>query len=202
MKKDVIIFKLNKNKIILFLLGSILFIVLGVFLFLNANEISNGRLFRTSFSIKFWGILSVIFFGICAVYLFFKIFDKKPGLILDNLGITDNSSAASLGFVNWKDVYDIRIINVSGQDMIAVHLLNENEYLQKVKNPIKKTLLKTNSKYFGSSMNISAQSLKVDKSTLFKYMEQYFQKYKEVISNEEIAKYKEVSHTESYDENN
>lgn len=200
MSKDITTFQLSKNKIILFLLGAITFVILGLYLFLNAEEVSNNTFLRTPFQIRFWSILSIAFFGLGTIYFLIIVFDKKPGLILDSKGIIDNSSAVSIGFVEWKDIQKIQIINLMGQEMIAIHLKNEDQYLLKVKNPLKRWLLRTNSQSFGGILNISANALKVNKTELFNSIQKYFQKYKEVISDEEIAKYKEVSNTETYDD--
>jgi len=200
MNKDVITFQLSKNKIILLLIGAIVFVFLGLLLFLNAERVSNGTFLRTPFQVKFWGVLSVVFFGLAAIYFIIKIFDNKQGLLLDNQGITDNSSAITIGFVDWKEVHYIEIINIMGQEMIAIHLKDENQYLLKVKNPIKKWLLKTNSQYFGGMMNISANALNASTDELYKSINKYFQKYKEIISAEELAEYKNNSNTETYDE--
>lgn len=200
MNKDVMTFQLSKNKIILLLIGAIVFVLLGLFMFLNAEKVGNGTFLRTPFQVKFWGVLSVLFFGVAVIYFIKKIFEKKPGLLLDNQGITDNSSAITIGFVLWKDVHYIEIINVMGQEMIAVYLKDENQYLLKVKNPIKKWLLKTNSQYFGGMLNISANALNVNTAELYKSINKYFQKYKETISAEELAKYKEISNAETDEE--
>ena len=117
-----------------------------------------------------------------------------------NIWSSTIASAITIGFVDWKDVHYIEIINIMGQEMIAIHLKDENQYLLKVKNPIKKWLLKTNSQYFGGMMNISANALNASTNELYKSINKYFQKYKEIISVEELAEYKNNSNTETYDE--
>jgi hypothetical protein len=40
------------------------------------------------------GYASVIFFGVCGMFIFRKLFDTKAGIIIDDKGIHDNSSGS------------------------------------------------------------------------------------------------------------
>lgn len=76
---------------------------------------SNHWLFGNPTVIFITEIASVIFFGLVAVTMFRKFSDKKPGLIINNQGITDNSSGVSAGLIPWNDIDKIKISQVLSQ---------------------------------------------------------------------------------------
>jgi hypothetical protein len=86
---------LSKNKLFLGIGGSILFVILGVWLFTNAESFQEHsfRILRNPMIAKGVGILSILFFGATGIFGFKKLFDKKVGLTIDSNGITDNSNA-------------------------------------------------------------------------------------------------------------
>ncbi len=89
---------LSQNKRFLAIGGSILFVVLGVWLFVSADSFDGNsvRLLRNPVIVKGAGILAILFFGAMAVIGFKKLFDNKVGLSIDAHGITDNSNAWSV----------------------------------------------------------------------------------------------------------
>ena len=84
--KEKIEILLSKNKLFLGIGGSILFVVLGIWLFLNAGSFQEHsfRLLRNPLIIKGTGVLGVLFFGATGIFGFKKLFDKKVGLLIDS----------------------------------------------------------------------------------------------------------------------
>jgi len=91
---------LSKKKKSLMLLGAAIFVLLGV-LFVVRPENLTSPLHQNIALIRLVGMLSVVFFGACAIYGMIKIFDKKYGLIIGTEGIIDNTNASSIGLINW-----------------------------------------------------------------------------------------------------
>jgi hypothetical protein len=60
-------------------------------------------------------IAAILFFGFGIFYFLRKLIDKKPGLIIDDNGIIDNSSAVSVGLIPWSDIEHISTTNVMKQ---------------------------------------------------------------------------------------
>lgn len=82
---------LSKIKILWLLLGGIFFVIFGVLFVLNPEGYVS-LMYRSPEIIWFGGALSLSFFGFISLFIIKKIFDKKPGLIIDERGITDNST--------------------------------------------------------------------------------------------------------------
>ena len=125
---DKIVIPLSKSKIALLMLGSIVFVVFG-FLFIMNPEQFVTIIFRNKEMIRIAGIASVGFFGLCGVYLAIKLFDKKPGLIIDKSGITDNSSGISAGLISWNEIQDISILQIVRQRLIMIIVSNTEGYI-------------------------------------------------------------------------
>ena len=73
---DKIDIQLSKTKILLLLIGSTLFVVLGILFILNPEQLENSR-FRNLEMIRIVGIVSVVFFGLCLVFIARKLFDTR-----------------------------------------------------------------------------------------------------------------------------
>ncbi len=158
---------LSRTKMILTFLGSLLFVGLGLWLLINPPK-SNHWLFESPAVIFITGIASVIFFGLVAVTIFRKFLDNKPGLIISQHGITDNSSGVSAGLISWTDIQEIRKINVMTQKFLMVIVRNPEDYLDKVSNPLKRNAMKINYKKYGSPISISSNALQTNFEGLHK----------------------------------
>ena len=92
------------------------------------------------------GIIGVLFFGSCLVFIIKKILSNSTiEVIVDKEGITDNSSAISLGFMSWEDIEQISIAEFNGDRYIQIHLKDEKKYLKKI-SMFKRIIVKLNKK--------------------------------------------------------
>lgn len=157
-----ITFQLSKKKTTLLFLGAIGFVILSFWLIQIAET-------QTRFSPMFVRIISfvgMIFFGICGIYAFTKFFDKKPGLIISDKGITDNSSAVSAGLIKWENITNVGITEIYGQKILTIEVNNADEILSR-QSGFKKLLMNLNKNYFSSPIQISANTLKCNFQELY-----------------------------------
>jgi hypothetical protein len=64
------------------------------------------------------------FIGILATALAKKLPDPKPGLIIDNEYLFDNSGALSVGEIPWRDIEHISVMEIQKQKMLMVEVKN------------------------------------------------------------------------------
>jgi len=84
---------LSKRKLILLLIGSLIFVFIGIDFLLDPNRYANTGFRHSPVTlIIVIGLSSIAFFGLCAVISFYKFFDKKPGLIIDSESIKINAA--------------------------------------------------------------------------------------------------------------
>ncbi len=111
--------------------------------------------------IRIVGIITVLFFGGCFIWILKKIFDSKVGLLIDEKGIIDNSSGVSIGFIPWKDIIGIETARVYSTKFIILFTGVPEKYIEKGKNLLHKKAMQANYKMVGSPLSINTQSLKI-----------------------------------------
>ena len=168
---------LSKQKRLLTLLGSIVFVGLGIWFLINPPRISN-PIFGNPTLIFTVGLASILFFGLVAVTIFRKFSDKKPGLIINRQGITDNSSGVSAGLIPWTDIQEIKISQVMSQKFLMFIVSNPQDYLDRVTNPLKRNAMKMNHKTYGSPISISSNALRINFNELQNLLVEKMNEYK------------------------
>lgn len=174
---DEIKIPINKSKGILVLLGSIAFVFFGIWFTINPERFSN-TIYRPRSAefIFIVGIISIVFFGICGVYIFKKLFDKKYGLIINKIGINDNSNGTSIGLIKWTDIIGLRVVQEYSQKFIIVDVSNPEYYINLKKSRIGKSIIKSNYNKYGSPIGITTSTLKIDFAELKEIIEKQYEK--------------------------
>jgi hypothetical protein len=165
---------LSKSKIFLGIGGSVLFIVLGIFLI---TVVANQQTRFNPLLIKGIGISSVLFFGMTTLYGIRKLFDKAIGLIIDENGITDNSSGVSAGLIKWNEITSIRTAQIMSTKFLLIDTFNPEKYVGRG-NKFKEKLMRTNMKMYGTPISISSNTLKMNFDKLEHLVQTAFNKYK------------------------
>ncbi len=176
-KEEVIEIPLSKTKMTLSFLGSLMFVGLGLWLLTNLPKRNIG-LFCNPTVIFIAGLAALIFFGLIAVIIFRKLIAKKPGLTVNRKGITDNSSGVSAGLIPWADIQEIKISKVMNQKFLMLIVKNPEYYLNKVTNPLKRSVMKMNYKTYGSPISISSNALQTNFEDLYKLLIEKRNEYK------------------------
>jgi len=171
------VIELSRKKIILLILGSFVFVVLGVWiLMLDEKSIQSQRIFISTTFMYGIGIVSIVFFGVTGFIGVKKIFDKKYGLIFNNTGVIDNSSGVSAGLIPWSEIIGVEIFELQKQKMLIIKVNDPQKYIQRG-GKIKQAINKANYKMCGSPIAISSNALKIKFPELLMYFNQYRKKY-------------------------
>jgi serine phosphatase RsbU (regulator of sigma subunit) len=158
----------------------IFILVFALFIFYKAgiglyDEIMENSILSISFLIDsalllFFATIS----GFASVYAVKRLRDRKPGLILNNLGIIDNSGFVSAGTIFWSDVEEINSNKIIFSDCIIVKVKNPASYIRRQKSYFKRSWLGLEHRYFGSPVNISVGGLKIKFKDLFRLVQQQY----------------------------
>jgi len=175
------IIELSKTKIALAILGSCVFVAIGIWLLsLDEASIRSSRSFRLFFNnptiVQGLGLVSIVLFGLLALFFFKKLFDKKPGLVFTNSGIVDNASAVAAGFIPWSEVIGADILEMPQQKMLIIKVKEPEKYVDRG-NALKRKLNQANYKMCGSPITISSNVLKINFAELHALFERYQRKY-------------------------
>lgn len=165
---------LRKVKVILLILGAIIFVALGAwFLSLDPQDIESSRRFNNPILIYGIGISSIVFSGLCGFVGIKKLFDKSPGQILNSEGILDNSSGLSAGIIPWSEVVDIGQYQVQKQKFVSIYVQDPEKYVN-TGNALKRMANRANMKMCGTPINISANSLKIGYDELLETIQNHY----------------------------
>ncbi len=180
---------LSKKKMFVVLAGSFIFTIIGVILVLNytnlpgsANHgmIALGNLYLNPAVELFFGILFCVVFGFISFYFLSKFVSNKPGLTIDESGLTDNSSGVAIGRIDWIDVNEINVIHIQRQKMIMIYLKNPQVYIDKQTNYLKRKIMVFNEKIYKTPIIIPANGLKISFKDLITLIKEYYNRSKTV----------------------
>lgn len=148
------IIPISRLKLTLLTFGALGFVVVGLIM------IAKG--FAKFELLAFFGIIigsaSFTFFGACFLFGLFRLFSKKPGLILTHEGFEDHSSFLGGHFIRWADVEEIDYLKIQNQNIIRVILKDPNGFIAQTKG-LQKFVMRLNYKFYNSPIHISANSL-------------------------------------------
>ena len=173
---------LSKSKLIKVLIFSIIFLCAGLWMIITnpqtRNPVFNNPIVKgiASYGSTIMGLWGTYFFSR-------KLFDNNPGLVIDEKGIYDNTSAFKFGLIPWSDIsqiYDgtIQASFASKQQFVTIGIFNPDEYISREKNFLKRKLLLANTNSYGSPIHISTNGLKINHHELLQLLSHEFIKYK------------------------
>jgi hypothetical protein len=173
---------LSKSKLTKFLIFSLLFLAGGIWMIVS-NPQTNNPFFNNLF-IKGLAMYGSTIMGLAGVYFFTrKLLDNKPGLIINEKGIHDNTSIFKFGWIPWSDIADIYEHSIqasiaSKQYFITIGLKNPEEYIVREVSPIKRKLMQVNANSYGSPVHISTNGLKINHHELLELLRGALNKYR------------------------
>jgi hypothetical protein len=169
-----VIIRLSKRKVGLLLLGAVAFVAGSIWIWYIADSQSR----YDPLYMKGVAVAGASFFGLCGVYGCYKLFDTRPGLIIDDGGIVDNSSAVAAGRIPWNEVSGLKISEIAGQRFLVIEVINPQKYVEQG-GFLMRMLNSANTKLTGSPINISSNSLSMDFDELVRILTRAFQKSKQ-----------------------
>jgi hypothetical protein len=173
---DELVIELSKGKAVLMILGSFAFVAVGYWLFRMDAAAMKGAPSDDPHLVHGVGLAGMVLFSLSGIFGIRKLFDKKPGLVLNSAGIIDNSSVLAAGFIPWSKITGAEIYEVRRQKMLIVKVRNPEEFIQRG-NVLRQATVRMGSKMSGSPIAITSNTLKINFTELLSTFEQYHRKY-------------------------
>ncbi len=160
-----------RKKLLLFIFLLSLYLTYEFCLNIYENLAKNeGSIVRMIYSC-FLNIALAIISGLFATLSIKRLVDKKPGLLINQMGILDNSGLVSAGMVFWSDVVEVNTSKVIFSDCILIKVKNPKRYISNQKNVFKRLWLEHEYKRTGSPINISISGLQFKFNELFRIIQ-------------------------------
>lgn len=156
--------EVKKSKIFGALIGSLFFVSISIWI-LSASENAENAFFRSVFA-KIIAYSGLVFFGLVGIIALIQLFSKKSALIINEKGITDNTTMVSLGFIPWAEIQQIQTTNAMNQRFLMIILKDPKRIIARSKNPWQKMFNKLNYRLYGSPVGISINNLKISAEEL------------------------------------
>jgi hypothetical protein len=104
-------------------------------------------------------IVGILFFGFSLIYYIKKWLNKKPAIIIDDMGITVQSGAISVGNIPWQDITGLTRFREASQEFLAILLKDPQSYITRQSGGWKRWLMRMNYKRYGSPVQIPANAV-------------------------------------------
>lgn len=157
------VIELSRAKLVMVIAGALLFVAAGAWFALADDGGSLVRQlgrFAAPWMIHALGITTAAFGLACGAYAIRKAFDRRPGLVLDAAGLTDNSSAVAAGFIPWSEVTGIGVVEIQRQKLLVVTVVDPARYVERG-NALQRALNRANAAMCGSPIVISSTALRI-----------------------------------------
>lgn len=155
-EKEPIIIPTKKSAIFLGVLISAIFVGIGIVM-LNAEAT---RRYSSTF-LHTWGFFGITFFGLGFLYFLKKLFDNKPGLILDETGLWNNSSIISSHTIKWSELRGVRLRTIGKEKILLLNFKDKESFIRKF-NLFERFIFRINMSMSNAPFAISTRTLKCD----------------------------------------
>jgi hypothetical protein len=123
-------------------LGSLVFVLTGVFLWVVGGAPSGA--FLRGICIADW-----LFFGFCFLFATSRLISPRPSLVLDDRGLTDNASAVGAGLVRWEEITGVVMVEMGITRYLTVEVRDPEAVL--ARQPTLKRWVMTANQSLGTS---------------------------------------------------
>ncbi|WP_048600430.1 STM3941 family protein [Rubeoparvulum massiliense] len=169
-QSELVIYPSNRKMLGLGLV-SLIFCALGAFFLWGIEEEGSSQLY---FNVI--GIVVLVFFGLCFIYLLSRLFVKKPAIIIREDGLFENASYVGAGLIPWEEIREVYIYEYMGQKMLGIETKDPDFALKKTKlNGFKKLLMKANKGLVKAQISIPQTTISVPLEELEESIKRYIQ---------------------------
>lgn len=136
----------NQRRLFLLMLGALGFVVACT---LIASGVIEAR--EPFLTISYLG---VFFFGLCLLYMAWRLVAPKPSVIVSEQGVYDDASLINAGWIGWDEIQDLKISELGQQRFLTIILKDEWEVLARQNLPKRYFMVLNADRFFGSPVNI------------------------------------------------
>ncbi len=86
-----------------------------------------------------WGTVALVLFVGCliasVIYAFgfvFKLLEQAPGLSVSRMGLRDNSTFYSCGFMPWENIQSVHVVRQGSKHLLAVKIKHPQKYIARL----------------------------------------------------------------------
>lgn len=161
----------NKRKTALILLGSLLFVMGGIFFVMYPESFD-----REPILTRALGIICILFFGFAAIVSVRYLLANHLLLEITDHGLDIGDKYKT--FILWQDIIGFKEISIYSNPIIIILIKNSDAVIQQESNKIKKKMMQFNMNY-GSPYSVSNGNMNIGHRELLKLLNENLIKYKD-----------------------
>lgn len=165
----------SKKKSFLLLIGSLLFVALGIWVLLEADNLTGWRASNPTFN-RGVGIASILFFGLGVFISSKRLLKSELAFIISSEGINVNPKKSLSDFIKWEDIKKIEEIKIQSTRIVIIEVKNPQYWLDKETSAFRRKLMQFNLNNYNSPFNISATGLDISLDKLIETLNIYLDK--------------------------
>ena len=129
-----------------------------------------------------WGIIliaspiMIALSGSSFIFALRALLSKSPGLIINRIGIVDNTTGASAGKIPWKIIRRLSITQHRAAQFLTIEVHDPEQFLRQG-SLLSRVFKRINYTFFRSPIQISVHALDVNFSEMVEIIERYQRKY-------------------------
>jgi len=158
MHNNTVVIKLSKIKIGLIMMGSVIFVAGGLWMWNRAYQQDHLYHQHSPALIRIVSVAAIIFFGMCGIYSLVKLFDNKPGLIISPEGILDNTNMVGGHFIKWSEIKDYSVLKIKRTSFLLIFVDHPGRFINDATG-IRKIFLRLNMWQYKTPLSISVNTL-------------------------------------------
>ena len=120
--------------------------------------------------------LGIVTFGTFGVLWAWQLLRPGPGLVLDEGGFDDRSSASAVGRVPWADVTHVTTWGLPGSTNVVVHVRNPDDVVQRL-GWLSKLAARANVRLLGTPVVLASTGLRIDTDGLLALLRDGFERH-------------------------
>jgi hypothetical protein len=167
----------SKKKSLLLLICSLTFVAIGIWLLLEADNLTGWRARNPIFT-RGIGIASIIFFGFGIFVGIKRLIKSEIALIIDSKGLNVNPKKSLTEFIKWNDINGFEEIKIHSTRIVIIGVKNPNYWLDKETSVFRRKLMQFNINNYDSPFNIASSGLDISADRLIETLNKYFDRYK------------------------
>ncbi len=167
----------SKKKSLMLLIGSIVFVVSGFWLLIEAGNLT-GWIAKNPIFTRGVGIASILFFGIGVFIGIKRLIKSEIALIIDSKGLNLNPKKSLTEIIKWSDINGFEEIKIQMTRIVIIQVKNPEYWLDKEISGFRRKLMQFNISNYNSPFNIAASGLDISSDKLIETLNNYYDRHK------------------------
>jgi hypothetical protein len=158
-------------------LMSFFYFLLGLAVFLIVYYLGQQQKWFNEQLVNVFAVILFFFFLVVSGTYFKNLKNKDAGLLIGKDGLHDKLSSISVGFIPWKEITKIEKLKTGVTQIILIHVIKPQKYIDGAKNGAIKRLLNQNLTLHKTPICLHVGALKNSSGEVENLLKEHYQRF-------------------------